>query len=181
MRDPDFRCDWCVTRSSIAYQSGATWLVLEHTRSCRWLRRIARSTPLTEIGPPGGEPGRPEGDHVMIKINIPPDGYAPLRLTFGRWHNKRIMHSDPHDGRTEKWIKKLAHIGHYEDLFAYGCDHPSTWNRSDLQRCTIHYPGSGTIGLDVDRSDEYLAPARWPRSSVPGTRPATGAISTGTR
>jgi len=41
----DFRCDQCVTKSNIAYQHGATWMILEHTRSCRWLRRIARKYP----------------------------------------------------------------------------------------------------------------------------------------
>lgn len=41
VRSPDLRCDSCVTRSSIAYQAGMTWVVLEHTRTCRWLRKIA--------------------------------------------------------------------------------------------------------------------------------------------
>ncbi len=41
----DFRCDHCVTKSILVYQHGATWLIFEHTRSCRWLRRIARTYP----------------------------------------------------------------------------------------------------------------------------------------
>ena len=41
----DFRCDHCVTKSNLAYQYGATWLVMEHTRSCRWLRKMARQHP----------------------------------------------------------------------------------------------------------------------------------------
>lgn len=45
VRDPDFRCGQCVTKSSIAYQHGQTWLILQHTRSCRWLRQLARRFP----------------------------------------------------------------------------------------------------------------------------------------
>ena len=26
------------------------------------------------------------------------DSSGPLRLTFGRWHNKRVVGNDPHDG-----------------------------------------------------------------------------------
>lgn len=42
VRDPDFRCEHCVTKSSIAYQHGATWVILQHTKTCTWLARIAR-------------------------------------------------------------------------------------------------------------------------------------------
>ena len=45
VRDPDFRCDECVTKSNIAYQHGMTFVIMEHTRSCRWLRRMARTYP----------------------------------------------------------------------------------------------------------------------------------------
>ena len=45
VRDPDFRCTECVTKSSIAYQHGCTWVVMEHTRSCRWLREMVRRHP----------------------------------------------------------------------------------------------------------------------------------------
>lgn len=41
----DFRCDWCVTKSNIAYQHGQTWMILEHRRGCRWLRKIAKKYP----------------------------------------------------------------------------------------------------------------------------------------
>lgn len=51
----------------------------------------------------------------------------------------------------------LAHRGHYADLFPYGSNTDSDWPRRDLQVCSIHAPNTGTGGLDVDRSDEYLA------------------------
>ena len=83
---------------------------------------------------------------------------GPLRLTFGRWFNRRVVYKDPHDGEhAERWSKVLAHRGQYADLFAYGTDTDSDWNRSDLQVCTIHAPNTGTIGVDVDAADEYLA------------------------
>ena len=41
----DFRCASCVTKSNLAYQHGATWLIMEHKPGCRWLRKIARRYP----------------------------------------------------------------------------------------------------------------------------------------
>ena len=41
----DFRCESCVTKSNLAYQAGATWIILEHKGGCRWLREIAKRYP----------------------------------------------------------------------------------------------------------------------------------------
>jgi hypothetical protein len=51
VRDPDFRCSFCVTKSSIARQYGDTFVILEHTRTCRWMRRMARKYPSRAITP----------------------------------------------------------------------------------------------------------------------------------
>jgi len=49
VRDPDLRCDECVTKTDIGYQHGMTWVVMEHTRSCTWLARIAREHPPASV------------------------------------------------------------------------------------------------------------------------------------
>ena len=43
----DLRCGWCVTRMDVAYDDahGETFAILQHTRSCRWLRRLAQTYP----------------------------------------------------------------------------------------------------------------------------------------
>lgn len=45
IRHPDLRCDECVTKTSAAYQDGQTYVIMQHARSCRWLRRMAKRHP----------------------------------------------------------------------------------------------------------------------------------------
>ena len=85
----------------------------------------------------------------------PAQQFGPLRPTTARWLNRRIRLKVTHDGdAAERWSKVLAHTGPYTQ-FAYGCDHPSEWNRPDLQVCFVCSPQAGVFAIDVDDPDEY--------------------------
>ncbi|HSR82675.1 MAG TPA: DUF5906 domain-containing protein, partial [Streptosporangiaceae bacterium] len=114
--------------------------------------------------PDGGQPR-----NISAQAGLPPAGQLnpydtahlpPLRLTFARWHNKRVVTGKDKDGfPVEKWVKKLAHTDSYAQ-FRYGTDTPSDWGRSDLQRCIICSRWSGMIAIDVDDEQAFMTRTR---------------------
>lgn len=82
-------------------------------------------------------------------------GPEPLKLTTARWFNAvRRYRNFPHGEWAEKPVKKPAFDGHLTQ-FAYGTDTPSSWNRRDLQRCSILAPHTGLLVVDVDYPGQF--------------------------
>ena len=124
----------CVTKSTIAYQHGDTWMILQHTR-------------LPLAGPDGAE---------VPPVSAPETLYGPLAPTTARWKNSRRRVRDELTGEwTDKWRKVLAHNGPMTQ-FAYGTDTPTTWT-GRFQKCQVCTWQSGALGVDVDYEDLFAS------------------------
>jgi hypothetical protein len=104
----------------------------------------------------GQEPQASRGPGMLRGAGTP----GPVKLTTGRWRNRRRVLKARHDGDpTEKWSKVLAHSGHgVYGRFDEGRDHEATTTRKDTdgpaQRCILGV--YGMTPLDVDYEPDFM-------------------------
>jgi hypothetical protein len=110
----------------------------------------------------GQDPQASQGSGMLHGAGSPgrAPGLPPLKLTTGRWRNRRRVLKARHDGNpTEKWLKVLAHSGHgVYGRFDQGRDHEATTTRKKddgpTQKCILGV--YGIVPLDVDDETGYM-------------------------